>query len=107
MVTIGTIMIMIMIMITSVNRTLSVQHLRFPYLPFLRERENACFLTMEWLLPVQLSAPSHSTEVKRWHLGLLFKRVIFLSLSLQERQLAKLMQCTVTNALEIPRAWQS
>lgn len=29
---------------------------------------------------------------------------IFLSLLLQEKQLVKLMQCTVTNALEMPKA---
>lgn len=44
MVTIGTITIMTVITITSTNRTLSVRHLRFPYLPFLRERENARLL---------------------------------------------------------------
>ena len=41
MVTIGTIMITIITIITSMNRTLRFQHLRFLCLPFLRELENA------------------------------------------------------------------
>lgn len=107
-VTTGTIMIMIIIIIASRNSTLSFQHLRFLHLPFLRKLENAWLLPHNGVvMPIQLSSPSHSTEVKRWHFGLLFKRVNFLSLSLQEKQLIKLMQCTGTNALEVPQARQS
>lgn len=41
MVTIGTIMIIIIITITSMNRTLSFQHLRFLYLP---KATRECFI---------------------------------------------------------------
>jgi hypothetical protein len=68
-----------------------------------------CFITpLQWeFFAIQLSFPSQSREVKRWHSGSLFKWVIFLYLSSQEKQLVKLMQCTVTNALEMPKAQQT
>lgn len=45
MVIVGTIMIIVtVITITSVNRTLSSQHLGFLYLPILKQQENASLL---------------------------------------------------------------
>lgn len=107
MATTGTIMIIISIIIimTSMNRSLSLQHLQFLYLPILKQQENASLLPYKDSgFVIQLPSPSPSIEFKRWHLGLLFKRVISLSLSLQEKQVVKLMQCAVTNALEMPKA---
>lgn len=83
------------------------QLLGFHPLPFLKELEDASLLPSNGsAFTIQLSSPSHSKGVKRWHSALVFRRVIFLCLSSQEKQLAKLGQCTVTNALEMPTARQ-
>lgn len=62
-----------------------------PHLPFLKELEDASWLQSNGsAFAVPLPPPSHSMGVKRWHSAPLFKWVIFLCLSLQEKQLVKL-----------------
>lgn len=108
MVVVGIIMIIIVIVITitSVNRTLSSQHLGFLYLPILKRQENTSSLPQGEQLCHSIIISITLVQVKRRHVGLLFIWVIFLSLSSQKKRLVKLMQCAVTNALEMPKAQQ-
>lgn len=95
--------------ITIMNRALGFVGISdFCTCQFLKEPENASLLPYNGSgFAIQLLSPSDSIEVKRWHFGFLFKWVISLCLSLQEKQLVKLMQCTVTNGLEMPKAQQT